>query len=82
VIQLFRDRVGMTPKLLSRVLRFDAVIRGLQGEPRVRWADVATRFGYFDQAHLIADFKEFTGVSPTAYWQARSENGAHIVLDR
>jgi AraC-like DNA-binding protein len=82
VIQLFRERVGMAPKLLSRVLRFDAVIRGVQGQPRIRWTDVAPRFGYFDQAHLIADFQEFAGASPTGYWEARSDDGAHILLTR
>jgi AraC-like DNA-binding protein len=82
LIHLFHQRVGMTPKLLARVLRFDAVIRGLAGAKVVRWAEVAQRYGYFDQAHLIADFRAFAGTTPRGYWQARSEDGAHIVLER
>jgi len=72
----------MTPKVLARVLRFDAVIRGLRAATNVRWADVAARHGYFDQAHLIADFRAFAGVTPQAYLRARSEDGAHIIVER
>ena len=31
------------------------------------WAEVATRHGFFDQAHLINDFRDLTGVTPAAY---------------
>lgn len=81
IIELFHQRVGMPPKLLSRVLRFDAVIRAAQGPARPRWADVAASLGYFDQSHLIADFRAFAGDTPTGYWRARSADGAHILLD-
>jgi AraC-like DNA-binding protein len=37
------------------------------------WAAGALEHGYFDQAHLIRDFKEFTGLGPTQYMATRSD---------
>ena len=58
--QLFRDYVGLTPKLFCRVRRFQQVLRLVEGKQQIDWLDVA--FGLwltFDQAHLIHDFRTF-----------------------
>ncbi len=53
---------GLTPKKLCRVLRFRrACALGSLGLP---WSLVALDAGYFDQAHLIRDFREFAGTTP------------------
>jgi len=67
LIRLFRQDVGMTPKRFGRVRRFQAVLGCLGDEDHVNWAEIACACGYSDQAHLIRDFHEFAGVSPTAY---------------
>src|SRR5688572_1754925 len=66
--QLFKREVGMTPKLFSRVQRFQrarAIIH--QQEKAADWAGLAMECGYFDQSHLIREFREFSGVSPANY---------------
>jgi AraC-like DNA-binding protein len=58
----FAAEVGLRPKEAARVVRFDRVRRRIA--PGVRLAQVAADGGYFDQAHLTRDFREFAGVSP------------------
>jgi AraC-like DNA-binding protein len=60
------DRTGLSPKHLARVLRFRNAAQ-YAGKQRRDWADVALECGYYDQAHLINEFKELAGVSPTQF---------------
>lgn len=71
LIARFREEVGLTPKIYSRVARFRQVVASLDGSDNADWADVALSCGYFDQAHFIHDFKEFSGVTPSAYLRER-----------
>jgi AraC-like DNA-binding protein len=68
----FLAAVGFSPKRLARIVRFQRVFRELQTGLH-DWVDVAVRCGYFDQAHLIRDFREFTGQAPTAHLDGRGE---------
>jgi len=68
--QLFREQVGLTPKLFGRVRRFHAVLARVQRGLPVNWAGLAADCGYFDQAHLIHDFRAFAGVTPREYSRA------------
>ncbi|WP_433932328.1 helix-turn-helix domain-containing protein [Sorangium cellulosum] len=70
VIDLFRDSVGVPPKLLARLVRFDRLVQHLKAGASGTWAELAQRFGYYDQAHLARDVKQFTGTTPT---RARAE---------
>lgn len=82
LIHLCKQQVGLSPKLLSRVLRFNAVVRALETIKTPQWADVAARHGYSDQAHLIAEFKVFAGVTPSEYLHRRLVDANHISADR
>jgi len=66
-IQLFRDEVGLPPKLYSRIERLQHVLRRVDLVDEVDWVDVAASCGYFDQSHFIHDFREFTGLRPSDY---------------
>jgi len=66
-IEVFKTEVGMTPKLFSRIQRFQQTRSFVQQNPWPNWAALALDFGYFDQSHLIREFLEFSGVSPTDY---------------
>jgi AraC-like DNA-binding protein len=77
-IELFRDEVGLTPKLFCRVERFQSVLRQIEHAEDVDWADVALSCGYADQSHFNHDFREFSGVRPTEYLGLRMGNPNHI----
>ena len=64
VIALFREHVGLPPKLMARIVRFDRLVRHLRAGGCGTWADLALEFGYYDQAHLAREVKEFSGVTP------------------
>jgi len=66
-IQCFKAEVGMTPKLFSRIQRFQQIRTLIQHNPSPNWAALAVDLGYFDQSHLIREFLEFSGLSPTEY---------------
>jgi AraC-like DNA-binding protein len=84
-VQLFNAEIGVRPKLFCRLLRFQRA-RALadqcasagrecttqqQEQLGLDWARLATTCGYFDQSHLIKDFEEFSGLSPTHYLRER-----------
>jgi AraC-like DNA-binding protein len=80
-ISLFTDYVGLTPKVFCRVLRFQSVLRRIATQPNTDWAAVAANCGYYDQSHLIHDFRDFSGVSPTRYRPVQPDRPNHIALD-
>jgi AraC-like DNA-binding protein len=73
-IQLFADEVGLTPKIYSRIQRFQRTRDIVQKVTAPRWAELAAGCGYSDQSHLIRDFQEFAGLSPSTYLRQRSES--------
>lgn len=64
--RLFTHEFGLTPKTMARLLRFDAAYAGRVRAKSQGWATIAAECGYFDQAHLNADFRQFTGATPVA----------------
>lgn len=66
----FRGEVGLPPKTFARVLRFEHAHELATAHDPLPWAEVATASGYADQAHLVRDWSEFTGRSPTAWRRA------------
>jgi AraC-like DNA-binding protein len=73
LVRLFEQRVGLRPKMLARVLRFQRVLRRLERDPRLSWSALAAEYGYFDQSHFIKDFAALSGLRPTQYLQDRGE---------
>jgi AraC-like DNA-binding protein len=61
----FDEVVGMSPKRFLRTLRFQRALALARAATRPDWAGIAQRVGYYDQAHLIADFASLAGASPT-----------------
>ena len=76
----FSATVGLTPKRYARVRRFQRVLAAIEAGRRVDWARVAADCGYFDQAHLIREFRAFADVCPTAYLP-RTDEWSHVVLE-
>ncbi len=80
-IQLFREQVGLTPKLFCRIRRFQDVVQRIARGCRVEWAQMALDAGYFDQAHFINDFRDFSGMSPSSYAGLPARHPNHVPLD-
>jgi AraC-like DNA-binding protein len=75
---VFRDAVGLTPKVFCRVLRFQHA-RTLAGRD---WSEIALAARYADQAHLIRDFREFASMTPAEYARRVSDDcmSNHVAL--
>jgi AraC-like DNA-binding protein len=69
----FQKMVGITPKFLCRTLRFQKIFKAVAGNQAVNWGFIASECGYYDQAHFIRDFKEFSGQNPSAYFSEDHE---------
>jgi transcriptional regulator GlxA family with amidase domain len=64
----FSSAIGLSPKQLSKVIRLQTTLKALYQEKSSTLTSVAYENGYYDQAHFIKDFREFTGVSPKEFY--------------
>jgi AraC-like DNA-binding protein len=60
-----KERIGMNPKLYARILKFSKAYRLREASPHLTWTKIAYEAGYYDQMHMIRDFKVFAGVNPS-----------------
>ena len=67
LLREFDRCVGLTPKTFARVCAFQQVIQSVGRKAQVEWGDTAAKCGYYDQAHLIREFRAFSGLTPTDY---------------
>jgi len=65
--RLFNDYVGASPKWVIRRYRLHELLEKFDSRRQPNWAQLAIDLGYFDQAHLINDFKSLVGYTPTQY---------------
>jgi AraC-like DNA-binding protein len=63
--------VGLSPRSLAQLLRARKLLAMIDVHEGVDWAEAATDLGWYDQAHLIRDFKRYTGVTPSQYVAAQ-----------
>jgi AraC-like DNA-binding protein len=76
----FQAATGVTPKLLSRLVRLQRALVAAS-LPNTTLAAVAARAGYADQAHFTREFREFAGVSPSVHFRGMHELSDHFVSD-
>lgn len=81
-IQVFTEHIGLKPKLFCRVLRFNHALDAVDRAAALDWRQIALNCGYCDQSHLIRDFQEFCGFSPSGYFDvpANRRVRSHIRL--
>jgi AraC-like DNA-binding protein len=65
--RLFSQYVGVSPKWVIRRYRLHELLERIHSGQALDWAQLAADLGYFDQAHLINDFRTITGYTPTEY---------------
>jgi AraC-like DNA-binding protein len=64
LIGRFREQVGPAPKTAARLVRFQRTVRLLERNDGCRFAEIAQRCGYYDQAHMNREFRELAGIAP------------------
>ena len=75
----FTERLGVGPKVYSRLIRFHRACRFKEAHRGVDWLTVAINFGYTDYQHLVRDFKQFTSATP-ARWAREDERSPERLL--
>lgn len=70
--RVFTNYVGMSSKEYYRVVRFQRILYLLQHHPEMEITDLSYSCGFYDSSHLVKDFREFSGCSPTHYLSSRS----------
>lgn len=65
VIAMFRDGIGLAPKVVARLVRFEALTTAVRSRPDATWAELAFELGFTDQAHLVREVKRFSGLTPS-----------------
>ncbi|MBI5916019.1 MAG: helix-turn-helix transcriptional regulator [Bacteroidetes bacterium] len=74
-LRRFEAGIGIPPKTYSRIVRFQQVFSKMDGEEAAPdWGTIAYEAGYFDQAHFINDFREFSGYSPEQFQKGISRS--------
>ena len=71
--RIFSEAVGLPPKLFARITRFQMLVEALLSTDVSRWAGVSTAAGFYDQAHMINEFRSFAGAPPRTFFQPRGE---------
>jgi AraC-like DNA-binding protein len=64
LIGRFREQVGPAPKTAARLIRFQRTVKLLERHDRGRFAEIAQRCGYYDQAHMNREFRQLAGTAP------------------
>lgn len=75
----FTERMGVGPKLYSRLVRFFNASRFKNANPEIDWLTVAVQFGYTDYQHLAKDFRQFTAAAPNLWIQEEEASPEHLL---
>jgi AraC-like DNA-binding protein len=65
----FCAAAGLPPKLFARITRFQALVHALLSTDVSQWASVSSAVGFYDQAHMINEFRAFAGSPPTVFFR-------------
>jgi methylphosphotriester-DNA--protein-cysteine methyltransferase len=76
----FREHLGMGPKLYARVARLNFVLRLQREQPSLTWAEISQEAGYFDQTHLVKDFRAMAGATPARFVRAGARTDGGFLL--
>jgi len=76
--QVFREEVGFSPKVWTRIQRFQRAVRQLHAGVDLPWAELALECGYYDQSHFANEFRAFSGIDATSYSALRTEWANHV----
>ena len=66
----FDERIGLSTKMFSRVWRLQSAVERIRYVQDIDWSDLALDSGYYDQAHMISEFRELVGETPATLSRA------------
>ena len=75
----FIERIGVGPKLFSRIVRFFRAWQYKEAHPHEDWLTVALLFGYSDYQHMVKDFQEFAHVTPNLWIRQDNQSPERIL---
>lgn len=78
LINRFHDQIGLPPKTIGRIYRFNRLLAHLQRPNRPSLAELADACGYYDQAHFNRDFRDFAGCTPGSYLAGLAPNSPEL----
>jgi AraC-like DNA-binding protein len=78
--QVFREEVGLTPKVWCRLQRFQRAVQQLHAGVDVPWSQLALNCGFYDQSHFAKEFRAFSGIDVTTYSTLRTQWANHIAV--
>lgn len=78
LIQRFHAQVGLSPKSVAGILRFEHAVETIRSADEQSWADLAIACGYYDQAHFNRDFRRYSGRTPTEFRAALLPDGGGV----
>jgi len=78
--QVFREEVGLTPKVWCRIQRFQRAVQQLHAGAEVPWSELALNCGFYDQSHFANEFRAFSGVDITTYTARKTQWANHIAV--
>jgi AraC-like DNA-binding protein len=81
LISRFREQVGPAPKTAARLIRFQRTVRLLERDAGGRFAEIAQRCGYYDQAHMNREFRELAGTAPGEFVARLLPDGLGVAAD-
>jgi AraC-like DNA-binding protein len=81
LVAQFREQIGLSPKLVGRIMRFNRVVSLLKLDDGARWSRIAHECGYHDQSHLNHDFRQFAGATPSEYLGRILPGGGGVAAD-
>jgi len=76
--QIFREQVGLSPKVWCRIQRFQRAVNQLHSGSEIPWSQLALDCGYYDQSHFANEFRAFSGIDATSYSARRTRWANHI----
>ena len=79
--QVFREQVGFSPKVWTRIQRFQRTVAQLHAGVDLPWAELALDCGYYDQSHFANEFRAFSGIDATTYSARHTQWANHVPAD-
>jgi len=80
IIKIFKENVGVAPMRFLKIIRFQYAIQQIEKQHMVNWSSIAYDCGFYDQSHFIADFKLFSGFTPTEYQNQKGKSLNYVPI--